>query len=536
MNARLLAAVVVGGALLGLAAPPAPPLPLAEWLVLPALMLWFATATTARRPLLCGYLFGAVHMAVFSWSVNSFMAVAYGLIVAAGGLYYLLANAAVRCLPRSLMPWGFAVAVAATQWLRAVMPDIHYPHGQVCHCLWQWPRLLGSVAIGGEPLANALLAAVAATAVGLLRSWRVAEPSWMAAWRAFGIAVGLATVLTAWGSWSNAAAVESVGGDPVRVVAIEPGWHPTELWGGVPGREWVRYGELLRSRLIEPTRRELQREPAPDLILWPESTVFEFPPPTVADIDAGRMRLRALRFPASTTRLVIGASVQLAGADGSTPSALLVDAATGRVLAHHDKQRLVPGGEFLPVVKLLPTGLADYLRDFFQQALGTPPDATPGGPLPPLRTAAGVPFGAMLCYDNAFPGPADEHVKRGARLLVVLSNEAWFRGGGELEQLVAMAVVRALETATPLVRCTLDGWTVAIDGRGRLIDALELAPAPQPQARILTVSVDPGPGELPPMAWLRRGVGPITAWLLAAALAHGLWRWVRIRTARAAVP
>jgi apolipoprotein N-acyltransferase len=342
-----------------------------------------------------------------------------------------------------------------------------------------------------------------------------------------------AVVARGWGGWVNGGALGSASEPPVRIAAIEPGWHPEEIrFAPTPAENVARYDELLRTRVIEPTRRELAREPVPDLILWPESSVYGRA--NVADVDAGRTRVNTFRLPASTTRLVIGSEVRYP--DGQCPAALLVELPSGRVLGHHDKQWLVPGGEFLPLIGLLPDAVADWLSGLFERALGTPPDVVPGGPQPPLQTTAGVPFGAMLCYDNAFPGPAREQVARGARLLVVLSNEAWFRGGGEVEQLVAMTVMRALETATPIVRCTLDGWSVAVDGRGRLLGGLDLLPAPQPAARILRVSLPPGRGEEPPMAWLRRLCGPVFAALCALVAAHTLWRWVRLRAAPTAVP
>lgn len=522
------AAALCGGLLLGLATPPAPA-PFAEWLVLPALAIWYAVATASARPWLSAYVYGCVHMAWFSWSVRHVLFGGYAAIVLVGGLYYVLAAAVVRPLPRRLAPVGFAIAVAASFWLRAVLPEIHYPHGQPCHCLWQWPTLLGSVALGGEPLANGLLVWVAAAAVEVLRSWRLAVPAWAAARRGVAVAAGVAVLATAAGGFGLAAA-QPVDGASVRVVAIEPGMHPgDELRAG--GRdEFVRYRQLQQRRLFDRTRNELRGEPSPDLVLWPESSLFDEVP--AEEIAAGRAKLKLEDFAARATRIVVGAAVRWA-TGGTTPTALLVELPSGRVLAHQDKRMLVPGGEFLPL-GFLPSGLAAWLRERFQRALGTPPDCVPGTELPPLTTAAGVPFAALLCYDNAFPGPAAAQVAAGARFVVVLSNEAWYRGGGELWQMVAMTVVRALETATPFVRCTQDGLTVAIDGGGRVLAALDHRPAPQPAERILPVSVPLGLGREPPMAWLRRASGPATAALLALAAAHAIWQWVRLRAARTA--
>ncbi|MGB3965956.1 MAG: hypothetical protein WBO45_04440, partial [Planctomycetota bacterium] len=133
--------------------------------------------------------------------------------------------------------------------------------------------------------------------------------------------------------------------------------------------------------------------------------------------------------------------------------------------------------------------------------------------------------------------PASAQVAMGARWLCVLSNEAWYEGGGELTQLMAMTVVRALEVGTPILRCTQDGWTGLVDGRGHLVEALPLRPAGSPgagSARILRVTVPLGSGRLPPMAWLRAATGPAAALGLGLLLLHGLWRWARLRAARTA--
>ena len=70
------------------------------------------------------------------------------------------------------------------------------------------------------------------------------------------------------------------------------------------------------------------------------------------------------------------------------------------------------------------------LRDLQEEVLGGQAAYVAGELRPPLETAAGVKFGTLICYDNAFPGPSREQVASGARLLVVISNETWFAGGG----------------------------------------------------------------------------------------------------------
>jgi apolipoprotein N-acyltransferase len=520
---------VLGGVMLAAATPPAW-FPGAEFLVVGGLMAWFAIASAGSRPRLHTYLLGCVHMAWFSWSTRHILWPAYLAIVVLGGLYFVLGSMAVRALPRWLHTLGFGVAVGATSWLRAVMPEIHYPHGQPCHDFWQWPQLLGSLAIGGEPLANALLGMLAAAFVELWRSWRVAMPSWrLAGWQCVAVvAFALACSLPGleWGETGGAVTV-------LRVAAIEPGIHPMDPYEGLsPEAASQRFEELFAQRLVEPTRQLLTEQEPPDLILWPESSLWSRL--KVKDVVAARRRLLPGAFPdVASTRLLLGAN--LYDEDRDVPGALLV-ATDGKILGHQEKRCLVPGGEFLPFVRWLPDSVVTAIHSAFRAALGTPPDCMPGRMLPPLRTAGGEPFGVLMCYDNAFPGPGAEQVAAGAQFLCVLSNEAWFRRGGELTQLAAMTVCRAIELRTPIVRCTTDGWTLAVDASGRMAGQLPILSAPGEGSRILRTNLELQPARQRPMAWLRADFGGFLAVLLGAALLHGLLAWVRLRVARTALP
>ncbi|MGC6488664.1 MAG: apolipoprotein N-acyltransferase [Planctomycetota bacterium] len=509
-----LRAAVTGGLLLGWATPPAAA-PGAEWLVLPALALWFAVASEGRRPGLHGYLFGCVHMAWFSWSVRHVMLPAYAAIVLVGGLYYLLAARCVRAAPRGLRGACFGLAVAGSCWLRASMPEIHYPHGQPCHSFYEWPVLMRAVAVGGEPLANALLAWIAAAAVGVWRSWRVATPAWGAAKRRLLGAVAVAVAVVAAGNAVVFAALRAGAADAERVelLLVEPGYRPDAMLR-LPPVQWRAWTERFESeRLVDPTRAALSSSAPVDLVVWPESSVQGFV--SARRVAEGRASIGLRGLPDTSARLLLGANLRRD--DRSTPAAFLVDLPRGEVRGYHAKQELVPGGEFLPLLGALPAGWSEWLGEQFRAALGALPDAAPGALRPPLETAGGVPFGALICYDNAFPGPAARQVARGARFLVVISNEAWYRGGAELQQLVAMSVVRACEGAVPIARATMDGWTVWIDAAGRLQRGLELDhDTVEGRARTLRVSVPLGAGKPPLLGWLRGSSGAASGLLMVA--------------------
>lgn len=483
-------------------------LPSSGPLVVFALASIFAIVRDVRRPLWHGYLLGCAHMAVFSWSVHHVLVFAWAMIVLLGGLYTLAVHAAVRRLPAAFAPVGFGVALAGACWLRAHMPDICYPHGQPAQSLWRWPALLGSVTVGGEALANALLGWLGASLAALVASWRAGAPVWAGAVRGAGTAFAVAGALTVAGALLRPAAA----GETIDVALIEPGFHLVHELDAVPvARSRARFDELLAERLLAPTRLALAATPPPALVLWPESSVFATLP--VEDVAAGAARLSDLRdrLPASAARLLLGVNVRQRPDAAPTPAAVLLELPSARALGHQEKRCLVPGGEFQPGVRWLPDAASDWLLSAFAGALGSLPQCEPGRELPPLRTADGVPFGALLCYDNAFPAPAAAQVAQGARLLCVLSNESWYEGGAELPQLVAMSVLRALETATPVVRCTQDGWSAVVGADGRVLADLPLASAPQPAARTLRVVVPLGAGVPPPLAGLRAAAGPAAA-------------------------
>ncbi|MBL8739354.1 MAG: apolipoprotein N-acyltransferase [Planctomycetes bacterium] len=521
---------LLGGLSLAAATPPAW-FAGAEFLVFAGLAVHFAIATGTMPTGWRSYLLGCMHMALFSWSVHHVLWFAYAAVVLLGGCYTVLASWATRAAPTAWRVPAFALATAGAYWLRSVMPELHYPHGQPAHCLWQWPGLLGSVSFGGEALANVLLAGFAGAAVELWRSWRTAELPWRRAWLQIGSLVLLALGTTLGGRAVHAG-LSADAPAAVRLAAIEPGFHPGLEFQGLGEDEfWPRWRAMFLERLVRPTRELLRGPNPPELVLWPESSV---PDEIEAEPSAG-LALRSLAgvFAGHSGQLLLGGHLVL-GDDQLTPAAFLVELPKGEIQGQQQKRWLVPGGEFPPFLHLLPAAIGNWLRGTFADVMRHVPNGLAGVELPPLRTSSGVPFGVLLCYDNAFPGPARSQVQAGARFLCVLSNEAWFRSGDQLVQLVAMTVLRALETATPVVRCTQDGWSVVVGADGRVLAELPRGSGRQPASRILRTDLPLGAGRESPMAWLGASLGPATGVSLGLLLLHMALQWATLRAARTA--
>jgi len=141
----------------------------------------------------------------------------------------------------------------------------------------------------------------------------------------------------------------------------------------------------------------------------------------------------------------------------------------GRLLGHYDKIHLVPFGEYIPLRRALP----------FLQALTPIPREISAGKeevvfsLPGAGAGHAVHFSALVCYEDVFPDLCSAFRRKGAQFLVNVTEEGWYYIPGELRQHLAMAVFRAVETRTTVVRAANTGISCFINPRGEVYAALE---------------------------------------------------------------
>ena len=92
----------------------------------------------------------------------------------------------------------------------------------------------------------------------------------------------------------------------------------------------------------------------------------------------------------------------------------------------------------------------------------------------PLRLAGGreVPVAPMICLDDVHPALAREVAGQGARVLLGLSNDAWFSAHPQGARLhLAVAAFRSVETRLPQLRVTTNGISAVVDADGGIRDA-----------------------------------------------------------------
>jgi apolipoprotein N-acyltransferase len=146
---------------------------------------------------------------------------------------------------------------------------------------------------------------------------------------------------------------------------------------------------------------------------------------------------------------------------------------------HYYKQKLVPLGEKVPFVDVIP-----ILGDFIKWQVGIGSWNTGEGrqlqelPMRAIDTNASVQDTAklwtMICYESVYPSFVREFVKSGAELLFVITNDGWYGKSSGPHQHNQFALLRAVENRRWIARSANTGISCAIDDRGRILKATEL--------------------------------------------------------------
>ncbi|MGH9820760.1 MAG: apolipoprotein N-acyltransferase [Pyrinomonadaceae bacterium] len=137
-------------------------------------------------------------------------------------------------------------------------------------------------------------------------------------------------------------------------------------------------------------------------------------------------------------------------------SAVLTDT-QGREIAQYDKIHLVPFGEVVPAP----------FENMIPALVGSFSYGTKYGLMPFGEAKAGI----VICYESAFGSLTREFVRRGADVLIEMTNDGYLGPTPVLRQHLANSVFRAVETNRPLLRTTNIGIGGYITPQGEILDA-----------------------------------------------------------------
>ena len=140
--------------------------------------------------------------------------------------------------------------------------------------------------------------------------------------------------------------------------------------------------------------------------------------------------------------------------------------ATGVEIASYDKVHLVPFGEFIPFSKSIPP-----VGRLIAAMMPVETDCLAGEDFVVFEEG-GWKYGPAICFEDTFSYIGREYRRRGADILLNITNDGWFGGSFELEVHLGNAVMRAVETRMAVVRAANTGVSAVISPTGRIVSRL----------------------------------------------------------------
>jgi len=139
--------------------------------------------------------------------------------------------------------------------------------------------------------------------------------------------------------------------------------------------------------------------------------------------------------------------------------------AKGKAAPPYDKNILVPFGEYMPLVDLIPA-----LRKVRKM-----PNINPGDDPGVMESAVSPALAFLVCYEATRFRYTRRSVQAGARLLATVTYDGWFGDTGALDQHMMLSAAASAATGVPMVRAATTGISVAVGADGAIIAASERA-------------------------------------------------------------
>lgn len=140
---------------------------------------------------------------------------------------------------------------------------------------------------------------------------------------------------------------------------------------------------------------------------------------------------------------------------------------TGQVQVY-DKSRLVAGVEKMPFSKYL-RFLENYILDLggTSGSLGYQEESSVFKSKDSLTTAP------IICFESVFGEYVSSYVKKGAQLLLVITNDGWWKDTPGYKQHLSYSRLRAIETRRSIARAANTGISALINQRGDILNQSE---------------------------------------------------------------
>jgi apolipoprotein N-acyltransferase len=206
----------------------------------------------------------------------------------------------------------------------------------------------------------------------------------------------------------------------------------------------IKYTDLTKSSF----------KTSPDIIVWPETAVPLF----FQDENSLTEMLYDL-VKEGNTHLIFGSPAYKRNGD----RILYYNTAwylspQGEIKGQYNKNHLVPFGEYVPFQDFLP---------FVHRLVPSAGDFSKGVSIDPVKLN-NIPSGILICYEAIFPDLARQQVKKGAAILINITNDAWFGYSSAPYQHLFISMFRAIENRRPLIRSANTGISAIVEPTGNV--------------------------------------------------------------------
>jgi apolipoprotein N-acyltransferase len=438
---------------------------------------WFPLAFVALTPVFLvvhragwgatfayGAFFGFASYALYNYWLGTFHPLTLFIVPPIYSVYLLAAFPLLKAADRLFPRWGFLLQTliwVAYEYLK-VQGFLGYAYGIVGYSQYLFLPLIRIASLTGVWAVSALVVFPSAFLASVLKG------GWPQAWAAlrrvrWGLAA-YALVFAGTVVFGLTARVDLKGVPSWRVALVQQNVDP---WRG-GYRAYAQSLEIL-TRLSRQAVKE-----NPEIVIWSETSFV----PAIDWHTRYRTDQRIYSLVRSLREFLAGQDVpyvvgnddgQLARDEQGRENRVDYNAAIlfegDELVETYRKLHLVPFTEHFPYRRLLP-GVYEWLKNADTHFWEKGEEHT-------VFDAAGVRFSTPICFEDTFAYLCRGFIRRGAQVLVNMTNDSWSNSVACEMQHMSIALFRTVENRRSLVRSTNGGITCVIDPNGRITSMLE---------------------------------------------------------------
>ncbi len=241
------------------------------------------------------------------------------------------------------------------------------------------------------------------------------------------------------------------GSDSIRITVIQANipkiveWKPAVLKRNLKKYVWL-------------TKESLHNNPAA-LVVWPENTLLRS-----IKRDPYSSQLISILAKETKSNILFGNSHRPKSGHsrvnkGKRFNSAILISKEGKLEGQYNKIRLVPFAEYIPYKDSFPwlSRFASKTSNFISGTEYT------------IFNLDKTKFGTLICWENIYPEHFRQFVKKGANLMINITNEVLLGKTAAPYQLVAISVFRAVENRISVVRCANTGISCFINPYGKIV-------------------------------------------------------------------